>query len=86
MYIILRTIRAFIGLVAAIQFVGTSRSIGDYIFGTGASNETIVFILLKITILLVLAGLFVGMRSMINKLYLRKYNTDHPAFTSPWSL
>jgi len=86
MYIILRTIRGLIGIVAAIQFVGTSRSLGDYIFGIGEHNETLLFILVKLIILLVLAGAFVGMKSMINKLYLRKHNTEHPAFISPWSL
>jgi len=83
MYLILRIIRGFIGLSAGFQFAGVIRSIDT--LSTGGS-EAITLFIIKFILLVILAGLFLGMEKLINYLYNKKHSTNHPSLKTPWSL
>lgn len=86
MYVALRIIRGLVGFVAAWQIVGLIQAIG-WLSNLDAINGgawTFIFAKFLFTAIFVMA--FFGLRSLINKLHIRKYGAPHPAMHTQWAL
>ena len=86
MYLALRIIRAIIGIIAALQFFGTARFIRVELIESPISTDNLILLAIRLTILAVSAGVFLGLRKFINNLHAKKFNTPHPALNTPWAL
>ncbi|MCY1185772.1 hypothetical protein D9M73_265830 [compost metagenome] len=86
MYLILRVIRAIIGIIAALQFFGTVRFIRTELIESHINSDNLILLALRLIILAVSAGAFLGLRKFINNLHTKKFNTPHPALHTPWAL
>ncbi|MGA6098585.1 hypothetical protein ACPESN_12000 [Stutzerimonas marianensis] len=86
MYLTLRIIRAVIGIVAAFQFFGTARFIRTELIESHINSDSLILLALRLIILAVSGGAFLGLRKFINHLHTNKLNTPHPALNKPWAL
>jgi len=86
MYLILRIIRAIIGVAAGFQFAGTTGFIRKELIETPVSSGDLTLLAIRLAILALFAGAFIGIRKFINNLHNKKFNKPHPALNTPWAL
>ena len=86
MFGLLRFIRGFFGFIAAWQVLGLFPVL-SWLQNLSAVNGNMMYILVvKLSFLTLSLGAFFGLRSLINKLYMKRHNTQHPALVKPWAL
>lgn len=86
MYLILRIIRAVIGVAAGFQFAGTTSFIRKEFIETPISGDGLTLLVIRLAILALFVGAFIGIRNFINNLHNKKFNKPHPALNTPWAL
>ena len=86
MYILLRLVRGFFGFVAAWQVLGLLPVL-SWLQDIGAVNGNMMAILaVKILALAMSFGAFFSLRTLINKLHIKRHGTQHPALEKKWAL
>lgn len=86
MFGLLRFIRGFFGFIAVWQVLGLLPVL-SWLQNLSAVNGNMMYILVvKLFFMAISLGAFFGLRSLINKLYMKRHNTQHPALVKPWAL
>lgn len=86
MFGLLRFIRGFFGFIAGWQVLGLLPVL-SWLQNLSAVNGNMMGILVvKLFFMALSLGAFFGLRSLINKLYMKRHNTQHPALVKPWAL
>jgi hypothetical protein len=76
---LLRVIRGLIGLLIVLQPFGLVINLLWLLPNPGADNGyEIASLLYRLALLAVSVGLFLGLRRIINRLYLKKHGVPHP--------
>jgi hypothetical protein len=83
---ILRWVRGFFGLIAGWQVVGLLPLLGWLGSLDQVTGENLAQVFIKLVVLLVAYGIFVGMKKLINWIHSRRFGEPHPAMVSRWSL
>ena len=86
MYLALRILRALFGVAAGFQAVGVSSLIRSIFINGENSTDQISIFVIKTILFLVFTGIFIGLRELINYLHRKKFDKEHPALQSQWSL
>ena len=87
MFGLLRTIRAFCGLIFAIQVVGLLSVFTWFQHPTVVTGSMLAMLLIKVITVVVFGGLFFWLRLAINRLHTKRYAMPHPALaTKRWAL
>lgn len=86
MLMALRIARGLFGVVAAFEALGVMRVISSIFEGNAGSSNLLGVLIAKIVIFAVFAGVFVGLRTLINHLYKKKFGEAHPALKNPLAL
>ncbi|MNZ78755.1 hypothetical protein D3C78_973420 [compost metagenome] len=86
MYLALRVLRAIIGIIAAIQFYGTARFIRTELIESPMVSGEVMLLSIRLIILIIAVGAFIGLRKLINHLHSKKFSKPHPALNTPWAL
>lgn len=82
----LRIVRGLAGLMFAFQLLALIPSLG-YLGTPGATMSTMAgFLFAKLVVIAVLAGIFFGLRALINWIHRKSNGSPHPAMAKVWSL
>lgn len=82
----LRVVRGLAGLLFAFQLLALLPSLG-YLGTPQASMATMAgFLAAKMAVIAVLAGIFFGLRVLINWIHHKTKGSPHPAMTKLWSV
>ena len=86
MYILLRLVRGFFGFIAAWQVLGLL-PVFSWLQDIDAVNGNMMAILVvKILAMGMSFGVFFILRTLINKLHMKRHGTQHPALIKKWAL
>ena len=86
MYILLRLLRGFFGFIAAWQVLGLL-PVFSWLQDIDAVNGNMMAILVvKILAMGMSFGVFFILRTLINKLHMKRHGTQHPALIKKWAL
>lgn len=87
MFIALRIFRGFAGLIFGLQVLGLLRAVTWLIQPGDVTESMMVFLIFKLGALILSGIVFFGLRTIINRLHIKKYNKPHPVFeTNKWTL
>lgn len=86
MFMALRVVRGLFGIVAAFEALGVMRLISSIFEGGAGGSDLLGALIAKVVIFAVFAGVFVGLRNLINHLYKRKFGETHPALKNHLAL
>lgn len=79
MYMLLRIIRVLFGFVAFWQIFALYPIIGWIPHISQVTGQVWALVVLHVVVFVVFAGLFIGLRVLINKLHTKQYGHPHPA-------
>ena len=86
MYLVLRIVRAVCGLIAALQIFGLLPVLG-WLQNLGAvTGDMWAVVVAKLLLLFVFGGIFFGLRSIINRSYLKAHGASNQTRIGLWSL
>ncbi len=84
---LLRVVRGFVGFLLLMQIFGLVISLLWIQHPAAAHGHGLASVLSRFAFLLFSGGLFFGLRTVINRLHLKKHGVPHPALADkPWAL
>lgn len=82
MFGFLRIVRAIAGLLFCLQIIGLLPVITWLQDASAVDGKMLAFLGFKVFLALVFGAIFFGMRSLINRLHIKKDGTPHPALAN----
>lgn len=86
MFVLLRIVRGFFGMVAALQIFGLIPVLGWISSPDDITGNMMAILTIKFIVLMVAGAVFFGMRLLINSIYKKKHGSPHPSLASKWAL
>lgn len=80
MFGVLRFIRALFGFAAALYALRILVSVG------ARGQIMLETLIVELVFIGLCSGVFFGMRKLINKMHIKRFNTPHPALINKWGL
>jgi hypothetical protein len=85
-YLTLRILRALFGVAAGFQAVGVADLVRPIFINGDNSPDQVSMFAIKTIIFLVLSGIFIGLRELVNYLHKKEFGKEHPALQKQLSL
>ncbi len=86
MTIVIRIIRAVIGLVVGVEVIDLIGNFRDLVLSESATSESVTIFAVKILIIVVGIVAFIGLRALVNWLHRKRHGVPHPSMEKILSL